>query len=123
MSDTQYSKKLEKAQPKVVKALKDAIVLVKDIISKKRKFYENNKGDPGSIDYAGMEALSVEMENALKKATTAINLHAQTKLLGQLDTSISKAEKARELGERLKSSSTSDAQEKVMEEIEQALSE
>lgn len=123
MSDTQYSKKLEKAQPKVVKALKDAIVLVKDIISKKRKFYENNKGDPGSIDYAGMEALSVEMENALKKATIAINLHAQTKLLGQLDTSISKAEKARELGERLKSSSTSDAQEKVMEEIEQALSE
>jgi|AntAceMinimDraft_11_1070367.scaffolds.fasta_scaffold10609_2 hypothetical protein len=123
MSDTQYSEKLKNAQPKVAKALKEAIVSVKDIIAKKRKFYENNKGDPLTIDYIGMEVLGKEMENVAKKATDAINLHAQTKLLGHLDSSITKAEKARELGERLKSSKTPDTQEKVIKEIEQALSE
>ncbi len=52
-----------------------------------------------------------------------MNLHAQAKLLGDLDTSIVKVEKARELNGRLTSSTTSEAQEEVMKEIEQALSE
>lgn len=119
MSETQYSEKIKTAQPKVIKAYKDAIALVKAVIVKKNKLYA---GDPKTYDFDALAAVGSEMEEAIKKATLAMNLHAQTKLLGDLDTSIVKVEKARELNGRLKSSKTSEAQEAVMKEIEQSLS-
>tara|TARA_B110000444_G_scaffold192545_2_gene182462 strand:+ start:93 stop:458 length:366 start_codon:yes stop_codon:yes gene_type:complete len=119
MSETQYSEKIKTAQPKVIKAYKDAIALVKAVIVKKNKLYA---GDPKTYDFDALAAVGGEMEEAIKKATLAMNLHAQTKLLGDLDTSIVKVEKARELNGRLKSSKTSEAQEAVMKEIEQSLS-
>lgn len=119
MSETQYSEKIKTAQPKVIKAYKDAIALVKAVIVKKNKLYA---GDPKTYDFDALASVGSEMEEAIKKATLAMNLHAQTKLLGDLDTSIVKVEKARELNGRLKSSKTSEAQEAVMKEIEQSLS-
>ena len=120
MSETQYSEKIKGAQPKVIKAYKDAIALVKAVIAKKHKLYA---GDPKKYDFDAMAAAGSEMEEAVNKATLAMNLHAQAKLLGDLDTSIVKVEKARELNGRLTSSTTSEAREEVMKEIEQALSE
>jgi|TARA_B100001559_G_scaffold101805_2_gene85457 hypothetical protein len=118
MSNTQYSEKIKTAQPKVIKAYKDAIASVKEVIAKKSKLYT---GDPKNYDFDALNALGGEMENAIKKATLAMNLRAQAKLLGDLDTSIVKVGKARELGERLKSSETSEAQEQVMKEISESL--
>ncbi len=120
MSETQYSEKIKSAQPKVIKAYKDAIALVKAVIVKKNKLYA---GDPKTYDFDALAAVGGEMEEAINKATLAMNLHAQAKLLGDLDASIVKVGKARELNGRLKSSETSEAQEAVMKEIEQALSE
>ena len=120
MSETQYSEKIKGAQPKVIKAYKDAIALVKAVIVKKNKLYA---GDPKTYDFDALAAVGGEMEEAINKATLAMNLHAQAKLLGDLDASIVKVGKARELNGRLKSSETSEAQEEVMKEIEQALSE
>lgn len=119
MSETQYSEKIKTAQPKVIKAYKEAIALVKGVIAKKNKLYA---GDPKNYDFDALEALGAEMEAAIKKSTLAMNLRAQAELLGDLDTSIVKVEKARALGDRLKTSKTSDEQEKVMKEIEQSLS-
>jgi|TARA_B110000977_G_scaffold195649_1_gene274498 hypothetical protein len=118
MSDTKYSEKIKTMAPKVTKAYKDAIASVKDVIAKKNKLYA---GDPKKYDFDALEALGVEMEAAIKKSTLAMNLRAQAELLGDLDTSIVKVEKARALGDRLKTSKTSDEQEKVMKEIEQTM--
>ena len=118
MSETQYSEKIKSAQPKVIKAYKDAIALVKAVIVKKNKLYA---GDPKTYDFDALAAVGGEMEEAINKATLAMNLHAQAKLLGDLDASIVKVGKARELNGRLKSSETSEAQEAVMKEIEQTM--
>ncbi len=118
MSETQYSEKIKTAQPKVIKAYKEAIALVKAVIAKKNKLYA---GDPKKYDFDALTALGTEMESAIEKATLAMNLRVQANLLSDLDTSIVKIGKARELGERLKSSTTSEAQEKVMKEIEQSM--
>jgi hypothetical protein len=92
---------------------------VKAVIVKKNKLYA---GDPKTYDFDALAAVGGEMEEAINKATLAMNLHAQAKLLGDLDASIVKVGKARELNGRLKSSETSEAQEAVMKEIEQSLS-
>lgn len=124
MSNTQYTDKIKNVQPKVIKALKESIVSAKAFIIKKNKLYEKLSVDGiKNDDFKALEALGVEMESIIKKATAAINLNATTKLIGELDTSIVKVEKAKELGERLKASTDSESQEEVMKEIEQALSE
>ena len=65
MSETQYSEKIKSAQPKVIKAYKDAIALVKAVIVKKNKLYA---GDPKTYDFDALAAVGGEMEEAINKA-------------------------------------------------------
>jgi hypothetical protein len=120
MSDkpSEYKPKIDAVDSKVTAALREAITTVKTLIARKNILYSV---DVSELDYKALEELGKDYEKASGMAAKALSMRTQAMYLSSLDKSIDKVNKAGELNEKLKKADSTQAQEEVMKEIEEAL--
>lgn len=120
MSDkpSEYKPKIDAADSKVTAALREAITTVKTLIARKNILYSV---DVSELDFKALEELGKDYEKASGMAAKALSMRTQAMYLSSLDKSIDNVNKAGELNEKLKKADSTQAQEEVMKEIEEAL--
>jgi hypothetical protein len=120
MSDkpSEYKPKIDAVDSKVTAALREAITTVKTLIARKNILYSV---DVSELDFKALEELGKDYEKASGMAAKALSMRTQAMYLSSLDKSIDKVNKAGELNEKLKKADSTQAQEEVMKEIEEAL--
>ena len=120
MSDkpSEYKPKIDAVDSKVTAALREAITTVKTVIARKNILYSV---DVSELDFKALEELGKDYEKASGMAAKALSMRTQAMYLSSLDKSIDKVNKAGELNEKLKKADSTQAQEEVMKEIEEAL--
>ena len=120
MSDkpSEYKPKIDAVDSKVTAALREAITTVKTLIARKNILYSV---DVSELDFKALEELGKDYEKASGMAAKALSMRTQAMYLSSLDKSIDKVNKAGELNKKLKNADSTQAQEEVMKEIEEAL--
>ena len=120
MSDkpSEYKPKIDAVDSKVTAALREAITTVKMLIARKNILYSV---DASELDFKALEELGKDYEKASGMAAKALSMRTQAMYLSSLDKSIDKVNKAGELNKKLKNADSTQAQEEVMKEIEEAL--
>jgi|MEHZ01.6.fsa_nt_MEHZ011663959.1_5 hypothetical protein len=120
MSDkpSEYKPKIDAVDSKVTAALREAITTVKTVIARKNILYSV---DVSELDFKALDELGKDYEKASNMAAKALSMRTQAMYLSSLDKSIDNVNKAGELNEKLKKADSTQAQEEVMKEIEEAL--
>ena len=120
MSDkpSEYKPKIDAVDSKVTAALREAITTVKMLIARKNILYSV---DASELDFKALDELGKDYEKASNMAAKALSMRTQAMYLGSLDKSIDTVNKAGELNKKLKNADSTQAQEEVMKEIEEAL--
>ena len=114
MEKTEYTDKLAMAKDKVTKTMKQSIMELKEFIKKRDDFYSQDVKD---MDFKQLESLGKEMEAVIARASAALNAKGGVELIGELDRSVAKMRKVKDVQDEIRVAEVEENKDKMADMI------